>query len=116
MKAKLGTIIFGLIVVCWGASIILSPVHYSSQFNAYFDFTEIRWPLGGFLIVLGGWFVWSGFRQKDMSYLKETYMCVKCKQPLWCEDVLDLKCPECGRDLEPIKGFYDRHPELRRDD
>jgi PHP family Zn ribbon phosphoesterase len=42
-------------------------------------------------------------------------ICATCRDVFETLKVPDRKCPKCGADLEPLKGFYDRHPELRGD-
>ncbi|GAB6096434.1 hypothetical protein JCM14469_26870 [Desulfatiferula olefinivorans] len=39
--------------------------------------------------------------------------CVKCKKTYDSYKIHDLTCTECGGDLEDLKGFYERHPELK---
>jgi hypothetical protein len=39
-------------------------------------------------------------------------ICPKCAKSFYEKDVEQRKCPYCKIDLEKIRGFYDRHPEL----
>ncbi len=56
--------ILGCILVFWGISICLDPVHKSSRFGVTFDYTGVNIPLGIIIVALGGFFVWSSFRKR----------------------------------------------------
>lgn len=43
-------------------------------------------------------------------------ICAKCLEPLWGKDNPSMICVTCQSNLENLKGFYDRHSELKRDD
>ena len=64
MSGKFQYIILGVVLMVWGASIIIDPIHYSSKFTYTWDFTEIKWSLGGLLAILGGYFVVSSLLKK----------------------------------------------------
>lgn len=110
-------VVWGLL----GVLIIINPIFYSSYLNREIDFTEIRWPFGGGLIILGVFFIWSSFRKKTIEADKKAMddkkvlMCPKCIKPFYKKDCQDLICPECQCPLEDLSGFYERHPELKTD-
>lgn len=115
-------IFFILLGAVWGIVgilIIMNPSFYSSYFHRNLDFTDVKWPFGGGLIILGGFFVWSSFRKKTIEAEKKAkdekkvLMCPKCIKPLYKKDSEDLKCPDCQAPLEELSGFYERHPELK---
>jgi len=64
MSAKFQYLILGVVLMVWGASIIIDPIHYSSKFTYTWDFNEIKWYFGGFLFSLGGYFVVSSLLKK----------------------------------------------------
>ncbi len=118
----MGRIFFILLGIVWGlfgVLIIINPSFYHSELQFYFDFTEVRWPFGGGLLILGGLFIWSSFRKKALDDEKKSkdekivLMCPKCVQPIYKKDCPDLRCPECSSSLESLSGFYERHPELK---
>ena len=115
-------VFFVLLGIVWGlvgVLIIINPVFYSAYFNSHLDFTGIKWPFGGGLIILGAFFIWSSFRKKTIEADKKTkdekkvLMCPKCIKPFYKKDCDDLKCPDCHERLEELSCFYERHPELK---
>lgn len=44
-------------------------------------------------------------------YLK----CLCCGERFINGEMATSQCPKCGGELENIEGFYERHPELRKD-
>jgi hypothetical protein len=116
-------IFFTLMGAVWGLLgflIIINPTFYSSYFNRELNFSDIKWPFGGGLIILGCLFVWSSFRKKSIEADRKTrdesivLMCPKCIKPFYKKDVPTLRCPDCQNTLENLSGFYERHPELRK--
>ena len=116
---RISFLILGIVTSIFGASIIINPQFYHSGYKYSFDFTAIRWPFGGGLIILGCFFIWSSFRKKAIEAdkmardKKKVLMCPKCVKPFYKKDHQDLICPECGGPLEGLTGFYERHPELK---
>ena len=110
-------IVWGLL----GVLIIINPSFYSSYLNREVDFTSIRWPFGGGLIILGVFFMWYSFRKETIEAEKKArddkkvLMCPRCIKPFYKKDCQDLICPECQGLLEDLSGFYERHPELKND-
>ncbi len=110
----------GVILVLIGISIIINPKFYHSGYRYYFDFTEIKWPSSILLILLGGLFFGSSFRKKminsynDIKEQESVLMCPICVRLYQKKDVHELKCPSCNENLEKLKGFYERHPELKK--
>ena len=40
-------------------------------------------------------------------------MCKECLRVSYLKQASDNNCPHCAGTLEPLNGFYDRHPSLR---
>ncbi len=57
-------IIGGISLILFGSAIIINPVYYDSIYGMHFDFSGIKWPFGGFLIILGVAFIYSEFRKR----------------------------------------------------
>ena len=119
---KIAFRILGCIITLWGISICLNPVYYSSRFGQTFDFSGIKWPFGGGLIVLGAFLICTSFSKKAIEAEKKAkdekkvFMCPNCIKPFYKKDCPALKCPECNELLEDLSGFYERHPELKDKD
>jgi H+/Cl- antiporter ClcA len=62
---RLFYILIGIVWGIFGVLIIINPSFYHSGLRYHFDFSEIKWLFGGFLIVIGILFIWSSFRKKD---------------------------------------------------
>ena len=116
---KIYYILMGAVWGLLGILIIINPSFYSSYLNREVDFTAIRWPFGGGLIILGVFFIFSSFRKKTIEAEKKlkdgkkVLMCPKCIKPFYRKDCQDLTCPECQCQLEELSGFYERHPEFK---
>jgi hypothetical protein len=55
-------------------------------------------------------------RRTDFTKLPtkpEVLICDKCQNPIDSKKVSGIVCPTCGGNLEDIKGYYGRHPELK---
>jgi hypothetical protein len=61
---KIGPVLLGAILVVLGIGIIKKPRFYSYKFDYNFDFTGYNIPLGIFMIVIGGMFIWTSLRKK----------------------------------------------------
>jgi hypothetical protein len=112
-------ILLGVLMGLFGLGIFINPIIYHTGLRFNFDFTEIKWPFGGGLILLGLFFIWTSFRKKTIEAEKKAkddkkvLMCPKCIKPFYKKDCQDLICPECQGPLEELSGFYERHPELK---
>ena len=118
----MGRVFFILLGIVWGlvgVFIVINPVFYSTYFNRNLDFTDVRWPFGGGLFILGAIFIWSAFWKKTIEAEKKAkdekrvLMCPKCVKPFYKKDVPTLRCPGCQTSLEDLSGFYERHPDLK---
>lgn len=106
LLAGLGSVVFGF-------SIIIKPDFYDRLYDFYWDFTEVKWLFGLFLVVFGVLIIWSALRKKAKDYEDKVLICPKCKEPFNRKDVPGERCPKCEVQLEDLEGFYARHPELK---
>ncbi|WP_028316279.1 hypothetical protein [Desulfatibacillum aliphaticivorans] len=107
----------GFLLLVLGVSIIIKSdsAFYSDKYGFNIDLTEYKYLFGFLLSALG-----MGFLRTSMGYdpekehdENEAFICLQCRVPICRRDAPDLKCKECGRDLESVKGFFERHPELK---
>ncbi|QGY39241.1 hypothetical protein GM415_03585 [Pseudodesulfovibrio cashew] len=71
-------------------------------------------PLGIGIACLGLVMLVASLRKGQRDY-GEMYICSRCETALPFAEVPDEQCPHCHIPMEPLKGFYTRHPELKKD-
>ena len=103
--------LFGIVLILFGCFIIITPrLHYPFH-GFYFDLTGINIPLGIVLIAFGIFFTWTNVVRR-LKGIKNGYLiCPKCEDSFSAEEVPDQRCPNCGVDLEDLKGFYENRPQ-----
>lgn len=73
----------------------------------------IRWGLAG----VGLFLIFFGLLYRfPKKYHEQGTICPKCQTPFGIgQDRAPKsgKCPDCNVEIEPLDGFYDRHPELK---
>lgn len=78
----------------------------------YFDGTP-RYAVSSLLLALGVGllFVMVKYKSKKQNF----YICTNCD---FCSQVQAVSpahvCPECQGAMEPLEGFYERHPEINQ--
>ena len=107
---KLSHILFGLSLPLVGLSIIHHPVHYGYKF-AYDLRGGANWLVGVFFIFLGIQFLRT---IPKGPFKKNIFICPQCQEIQDPHDQQNPACPICHINLEPLSGFYERHPELKR--
>ena len=84
------------------------------------SFDEERYVIGAAHVLIGVFFFIWGYqgRTKGESFLTDDVflICPKCGEPYSSLDVKNDTCPTCNVDLEPVEGFYSRHPEFKDED
>ena len=108
--------ILGSSLIIFGFGIVMDPKFYDSKHGFQYDFTGFYLPFGGFLILIGSLILWSALRKKAKDFEEKLLICPKCKTPFNQKDITDGQCPRCEVPLEDLKGFYERHPELKMPD
>lgn len=51
----------------------------------------------------------------ENGIFSDHFICINCLEPFSSQQLDELRCPKCSGDLEPLSGFYDRHPNLREE-
>jgi len=64
---KLLNIFIGIFLIIIGSMTIVRPEFYSYRYERHIDFTGYNIPLGIFMIVVGGLFIWTSVRKKKGS-------------------------------------------------
>ena len=102
----------GSISILMGICVYSKPVYYDYRYARYVDFTGYNKPYGIALIAAGILLAWKSIGEKNDN--PQPLICPKCEEPFAPTSVLDRRCPKCGTDLEPLKGFYKRNPERKK--
>lgn len=93
-----------------GYKIATTPYWCDAHWPFCWDWSAYNVPLGAIVAIIGVFMFIIAFRKGQMR--RPVLMCPKCEKPY----SLSLKtriCPTCSSDLEPLDGFYERHPELK---
>ncbi|HHL33854.1 MAG TPA: TFIIB-type zinc ribbon-containing protein [Desulfobulbaceae bacterium] len=109
---KIFWIVFGLLWISFGISLIKHPNFYDSRHGIYQNFSQIRWPLGGGFIFVGTLFLVVSFKMKNGKTVD--FICPKCEKTVKDIEGKDIYCPKCGTKMEPLEGFYERHPDRKK--
>ncbi len=103
--------VFGLLWVIFGVTLIKYPIFYDSRHGIYQNFSQVKWPLGSGFIILGVVFIFVSAKMKNN--ITDNFICPKCEEIIDHSGEDEVFCPKCGTKMEPLKGFYERHPELK---
>ena len=105
-------ILLGIGLVFHGISILDNPVWNSDKLGYRVDITGYNIPIGIILILLGLYTLYKMLMAPRYTG-NDILMCHQCNQPIERKQTRNNKCPTCDVELEPLDGFYDRHPELK---
>ena len=61
---NIGILLAGFIWVVLGVGIIIKPKFLDRLYDFHWDFTEIKWPFGIFLVGFGLITIWSALRKR----------------------------------------------------
>ncbi|MEF2143910.1 MAG: hypothetical protein V3573_00560 [Desulfovibrionaceae bacterium] len=109
-----GRFVFALILLKSAHSIYFNPI-YCIQFRfTCVDISGYHEWLGIYTGLVGLYAFWLAPRSKS-KYLNQTLVCPLCELARQRRKLREDRCPNCNVLMEPSKGFYDRHSELRGD-
>lgn len=93
-------------------------------FTGYITYKDSWWYLQGFkvprsvgvmLISFGCILMAVGIFKKKMISAYDTIMkCPECLKVYRETEAINNKCPNCGYELEPLEGFFERHPSIKK--
>jgi hypothetical protein len=110
---KKGSIAFGILLIIVGGMIILTPKVKRAFVAGYFDFTGFNVPFGVLLVIVGLVCIWFSLPPKGRKQQPRHLICPTCETVRTLAGGQPSRCVTCDVDLEDLRGFYDRHPELR---
>ena len=68
--------------------------------------------VAGIVLIIFGLFLLIFCVVKPQSVTSKKYICPKCEEIVERSGKEEVLCPKCGTKMEPLKGFYERHPGL----
>jgi hypothetical protein len=107
------TIIVGIYTVLYGFEVIhkeevvIRFVQFRGGAAIYYGKMSVG--LGVFLIISS---LFTKIKT-DAPKSPDFVICRNCLEPLSARSIADSTCQKCGEIMEDLKGFYDRHPELK---
>lgn len=114
MKRKTDKLLLigGVVNTLFGLS-VYSDSTFCYYFDTYCTEMEPFHKQAGIGICLIGLFMLIMTFRKGQRDYKEMFICPKCQTAHPLAEVPDETCPECQTKMEPLKGYYKRHPELK---
>ncbi len=106
------TLLGGVVNTCLGYQIATTPQWCDAHWPFCWDWSSYNIPLGIVVASIGLFMFIMAFR-KGQRYYAEVFICPKCETALPFAEVPNEICPKCQTKLEPLEGFYERHPELK---
>eukprot|EP01022_Parablepharisma_sp_SALTPOND_P032517 TRINITY_DN850_c1_g1_i1.p2 TRINITY_DN850_c1_g1~~TRINITY_DN850_c1_g1_i1.p2 ORF type:complete len:289 (+),score=-1.33 TRINITY_DN850_c1_g1_i1:114-980(+) len=113
-RGRIVLVITGAICIAYGLITLYEPMYFSPKFGIVIDVSEVKYVISALCFSIGVASIWLYIRspRKDASAVT-TMICVQCQVPHLPDGKVYKVCPKCGGRLEPIEGFYERHPELK---
>tara|TARA_B100000683_G_scaffold269232_1_gene305831 strand:+ start:1186 stop:1539 length:354 start_codon:yes stop_codon:yes gene_type:complete len=75
------------------------------------DVGMFKYPMG-LTSLLCGLIVIAIAVSRKAKHDHSNWICPKCEMAVMRSSLVEDKCPNCSVLMEPLKGFYKRHPEL----
>lgn len=72
----------------------------------------ITFTYASFIGLYGLWYFRTSSPSK-IDLTPEYWICPKCRTTYLGYTIKSRSCPQCGRNLEDVEGFYERHPKLK---
>jgi hypothetical protein len=101
--------LLGSLSILLGISIFIDPTYYDTKHRMFIDHTYTRYLLCPLLICVGLYSIYKALTTKELQVI-----CPKCQTVSKIYTSLSLsKCLKCNVELEELKDFYDKHPDLK---
>jgi hypothetical protein len=100
----------GLLFCGMGFQIYIQGGWWSPRGNMYIGYGDTKTPIGILAIIIGVLLCINAIFGKWKK--PQVYICPECEEIVERSGD-EVFCPKCGTKMEPLKGFYERHPELK---
>ena len=91
--------------------IFLTGGVWNKYHDFFTDFGEYKNIFGIVAVLIALFFFFYAIFGKWHN--QQTFIFQKCEKTVNRTGDKEVYCPKCGTKMEPLKGFYDRHPELK---
>ncbi|MFW8602482.1 hypothetical protein ACOHYD_13505 [Desulfobacterota bacterium M19] len=98
----------GAVLILAGILLIYNPKWYSSKYSMVLDFTEIKWPLGLAMSLIGCWTLLCSFASKF-----ESFICPNCENVYERNLKNPGVCQSCGKELKKLEGYFEIDKKVR---
>lgn len=105
----------GVVNLLIGYEIATTPYWCSKHWPFCWDWSAYNVPLG-IGVGIGGLIMFTFAFRKNKNGVRGIFICPQCETALPYAEVPDETCPKCQIKMEPLDGFYDRHPELKNNE
>jgi hypothetical protein len=109
MSKGLGFLLGGIVCILSGLNLWKTGWDFRNNLPVP-HFVGILWMIFGVFLIIYGIKMILNREKTPTEYL----ICPACQNVVEVRQTPDKKCPKCGADLEVLKGFYQRHPELKK--
>lgn len=112
VRRSSGILVVGLMLMANGILSVKTGYGLSRKYPTPHSVGVLAIMCGAFLVL----YALYGIRRTTKGgkrRMETTLICPRCEEVYERLKVPDLKCLRCGGALEPLDGFYERHPERR---
>ena len=100
----------GIAFIGLGYEVLVYGGWRSVKSGIFIYYDELRIPIGVLKIIIGVTLIFYSFFGKNFK--QQAFICPKCEEVVEHKETKDIQCPVCATRMEPLKGFYESHPEL----
>lgn len=115
---NIGGILLGFVLCVLGFLIFFRSEGFHTFYGFHVSFGPYHRYLGISIFVIGLAFIFLCLTAKARGYkeVEDTFViCPKCRDSFYERDVKEKICPKCKIKVEDVKGFYERHPDLKEE-
>ena len=77
--------------------------------GTFIIYGNMRTPVGVIFFISGLFLVIYAVTKKELK----SFICPKCDEVVESNKMKNIECPGCHHKMEPLEGFYERHPDKK---